>query len=66
MTSVRIHGILAREYGDSFILNINNPKDVLQAIDCNRTGFIRRIINLQKEGFHYDIIIDKRKIVINE
>jgi predicted phage tail protein len=66
MTSVRIHGILAREYGDSFILNINNPKDVLQAIDCNRTGFIRRIINLQKEGFHYDIIIDKKSITKGE
>ena len=62
MTSVRIHGILAREFGDSFMLNIGNPSDVLQAIDCNREGFIRRIIQLQKEGFGYDIIVNKTRI----
>ena len=62
MTSVRIHRTLAREFGDSFMLNIGNPSDVLQAIDCNRKGFIRRIIQLQKEGFGYDIIVNKTRI----
>ena len=66
MTSVKLHGILAREYGDSFMLNIGSPRNVLQAIDCNRAGFIRRIISLQKEGCAYDIIINKQRIIVGE
>ena len=66
MTQVHIHGILAREYGDIFELSLPNPKDVLEAIDCNRTGFIRRLVELQKQGFCYDIIIDKKRVTQEE
>jgi predicted phage tail protein len=66
MTQVYIHGILAREYGDIFEFNLPNPKDVLEAIDCNRSGFIRRLIELQKEGFCYDIIINKKRVTQEE
>ena len=52
MTQINLHGILAREYGDVFKLSLPNPKDVLEAIDCNRKGFISRIIELQKEERH--------------
>ena len=62
MTIVNIHGILAQEYGKSFKFNISNPKDILEAIDCNRNGFIQRLIQLQKEGFCYDLIINKQRI----
>ena len=66
MTQVYIHGILAREYGNIFEFNLPNPKDVLEAIDCNRSGFIRRLIELQKEGFCYDIIINKKRVTQEE
>lgn len=66
MTSVKIHGILAREFGDSFDFSLPNPKDVLEAIDCNRRGFIKRLIELQKQGFCYDIIINKKRITKKE
>ena len=62
MTIINIHGILAREYGTSFILSISNPKDVLEAIDCNKQGFLQRLIELQREGFCYDMIINKTRI----
>ena len=62
MTIVNIHGILAREFGNSFILSLPNPKDVLEAIDCNREGFLQRLIELQREGFCYDLIINKERI----
>ncbi len=66
MTQVYIHGILAREYGDNFKLSIPNPKDVLEAIDCNRSGFIQRLVELQKQGFCYDIIINKERVTQEE
>ena len=66
MTQVYIHGILAREYGNNFKLSLPNPKDVLEAIDCNRSGFIQRLVELQKEGFCYDIIINKKRVTQEE
>ena len=62
MTLVRLHGILAQEYGDTFTLAITNPKNTLHAIDCNKKGFIRRLIELHKEGLPYDLIINKTRI----
>lgn len=62
MTTVKLHGILAREYGESFKLDIENPQTILKALDCNRVGFIARLIQLQKEGFAYDIIVNKKRI----
>ena len=62
MTIINIHGILAREYGKSFILSLPNPKDVLEAIDCNKQGFLQRLIELQREGLCYDIIVNKTRI----
>jgi len=62
MTHIRIHGILAQEYGNTFVLDISNPRNTLHAIDCNKQGFIRRIIELQKQGLCYDLIIDKTRI----
>jgi predicted phage tail protein len=63
MTKIYLHGILAQEYGKAFQFEIAKPKDALQAIDANREGFIPRIIQLQREGFLYDIIVDKERVV---
>jgi predicted phage tail protein len=62
MTDVYLHGILAQEYGKVFRFNINKPKDTLQAIEANKEGFIGRITQLQREGFFYDIIVDKQRV----
>ena len=66
MTAVKLHGILGREYGESFTLQIENPKHVLGAIDCNKEGFLSRIIELQREGFCYDIIVNKKRIEVGK
>ncbi len=62
MTLIRLHGILAKEYGNTFCFAVGNPRNVLEAIDCNRSGFKSRLIELHQEGFSYDIIIDKKRI----
>ena len=62
MTSIHLHGILAQEYGEKFKFSVSKPKDALQAIDANREGFIARIMELQREGFAYDLILDKRRV----
>ena len=62
MTDIYLHGTLAQEYGKAFRFEIAKPKDVLKAIDANKEGFIARILQLQREGFLYDIIVDKQRI----
>lgn len=61
MTIVKLHGILGKEYGHTFKLNIGNPKHILQAIDCNRKGFMKRLVDLQSDGQGYEIIINKKR-----
>ena len=61
MTTIRLHGILGKEYEKVFSMKIDNPSSVLSAIDCNRSGFIKRVIELQKQGLAYDIIVDKTR-----
>ena len=58
MTNIRLHGILAKEFGNQFILKIRKAKDALLAIDANHSNFLKRITDLSKEGFHYSIIVD--------
>ena len=62
MTTIRLHGILAQEYSDVFFMKIENPSSVFAAIDCNRKGFTKRVIELQKQGFIYDVIVNKTRI----
>lgn len=66
MTAVKLHGILGREYGKSLTLEIENPKHVLHAIDCSKDGFLSRLIELQREGFCYDIIVNKKRIEVGK
>jgi predicted phage tail protein len=62
MTTIRLHGILAKEYTDVFSMKIGNPSSVFAAIDCNHRGFTKRVVELQKQGFVYDMIVDKTRI----
>ena len=63
MTTIQLHGILAKEFGEIFTMQVGNPRNVLRALDCNRTGFIKRIGELHKEGLCYDIIINNKRII---
>jgi|TARA_R100000479_G_scaffold159249_1_gene96374 predicted phage tail protein len=62
MTTIKLHGLLAKEYQDQFVLNIVKPQDVVRAIDCNRKGFLKRFNELKRQGLHYDIIVDRGHI----
>ena len=62
MTNIRLHGILAKEYGQNFYLDVGRSKNVLHAIDANRDNFIARVIQLQKEGCIYEVIINKERL----
>jgi len=62
MTTIRLHGILAQKYGKMFKMNIDKPKDVIRAIDVNREGFRKTVVDLQKQGFSYELIVNKKRL----
>ena len=62
MTTIRLHGILAQEYGKVFKMDISKPRDVIRAIDANRDGFRKTVMDLQKEGFSYEILVNKKRL----
>ena len=66
MTTIKIHGILAKEYGESFSMELSRPRDVVRAIDANRDGFRKRMIDLQKSGLSYDILVDRKRMDTQE
>ena len=62
MTKILLHGILAKEFGESFEMDISRPKDVIKAINANFSNFQNRINELHQEGLNYVIIVDGKKI----
>lgn len=62
MTTINLHGILAKEFGNSFQMRIRKSSEVFQAIDVNRTNFINRVLDLAKQGIHYAILINGKDI----
>ena len=62
MTEIKLHGVLAKEYGESMLIDIDRARDVIRAIDCNKNGFRKRVIDLQKKGFTYDVLVDRQRL----
>ena len=55
---VKLHGLLSNFFGDSIKINISNVKMIVDAIDCIKTGFRKKIKELFKDGFNYEIVED--------
>jgi predicted phage tail protein len=62
MTTIILHGILAKEFGETFRMKISRAKEALDAINCNRENFIKRIQDLSMEGLNYAFIVDGKKL----
>ena len=62
MTTITLHGILAKEFGESFRMKIHKAANVIKAIDVNRRNFNKRIFELSREGLNYTMIVDGKKI----
>jgi predicted phage tail protein len=66
MTVINLHGILAHEFGDSFLMHVKKPKQAIEAIDANKTSFKKRIFDLSQQGIHYVILVDGENVNCHE
>mgnify|MGYP001026012598 CR=1 FL=1 len=62
MVKIKLHGYLAKKFGEDFELNLVDPKLVVDAIDASNEGFKREVMKMHKQGFHYAMIIDGKDI----
>lgn len=58
MTKIILHGILGKIFGKVFYAKVNNCYNAVKAIDANKNGFFRKLIDLNKENQNYYIIAD--------
>jgi predicted phage tail protein len=58
MVNVYLYGILAKQFGKFFKLNVSDCFSALKAIDTNRNNFFKRINYLSKNNINYQIIVD--------
>jgi predicted phage tail protein len=66
MTQVTLHGILAKEFKQSFSLAIKRPKEVFDAISCAHSNFRNRIAELANQGIHFTLLVDGKKMTSME
>jgi predicted phage tail protein len=58
MTTVYLHGLLAKEFGRKFRFSLSRPRDAVWAIDANKKGFVNRLLELSKGGANYSVVVD--------
>lgn len=65
MTKIILHGILGKIFGEEFNCSVSNSLNAIKAIEANRKGFLKKMIDLSKIGYDYTIVVNGR-IVENE
>ena len=64
MTKIHLHGILGKIYGKTFNLKVSNASMAINAINCIREGFLKKIQDLSKNKCDYYLIIDD--VIVND
>jgi predicted phage tail protein len=58
MTNVYLYGILGKIFGKHLKIYVASGNCAINAIECNRPGFLKKIYSLAKKEYHYLIMID--------
>lgn len=65
MTNVIIYGLLGELFGKNFKFKVNNSLNAIKALDANKRGFLKKLIDLSKIGYDYAIVVDG-EVISNE
>lgn len=65
MTTVKIYGLLSKEFGTTIKIHLGRINDVLIAIDAVKNGFRKKINELNKNNLNYSVEIEKRNKIIH-
>lgn len=63
MTNIKLHGILAKDFGGEFKLHLDNINTLIDAIECNRSGFLKKLNSLSQMGLNYCLVMDGQTVM---
>lgn len=66
MKQIKLHGDLATKFGEDWKLDVRNPGEAIRAIEANRPGFIQHILNSDKQGVGYRVVVGDRPLALEE
>ena len=58
MTIVRLHGMLGKEFGESWKLEVRSIRQAIKLLEVNTKGFFKYLIDKDKEGVSYRLLIN--------
>jgi predicted phage tail protein len=62
MKTVMLHGELAELFGGSWQLDVLTPAEAVLAIETNRPGFTRHLMDSERQGAAYQILLGEAEI----
>lgn len=65
MTTVKIYGFLAKEFGNTIKVHLGKINDALNAIDAIKNGFRKKINQLSKNKFNYCAQFDHKNKILH-
>jgi predicted phage tail protein len=66
MKTVVLHGELAEKFGAEWKLNVSSAAEAVRAIEANHPGFAQHIIDSDKQGVGYRVIVGEAPITVEE
>jgi predicted phage tail protein len=65
VTTVKIYGFLAKEFGNTIKVHLGKISDALNAIDAIKNGFRKKINELNKNKFNYSVYFDSKNKILH-
>ena len=62
MKRIVLHGELGELFGESWSLDVLTPAEAVMAIDVNRPGFTRHLVESESRGVGYQVLLDNEPI----
>ena len=66
MKSIQLHGVLAREFGEYFRLDVQSAKEATHAIACQIPAFKLFMLRAEQNGMRFAIFTDDKNISESE
>lgn len=57
MRQIKLHGELGKRFGTDWTLDIRNPGEAIRAIQANKPGFVPHMLESEKSGVGYRVIV---------
>ena len=66
MKTIKLHGILAKKFGQFFKLDVQTAREATHAIACQNTEFKRFMLESDKLGLKFAVFLGRKNITEND